>query len=491
MHRKRGEKRDNWLLIKQDDAAAKAPSAPDILKEQPDSIVSGRSNDTVAARAAEPTAAKATKPVPSARRAAKPRAALPEFVPPCLAKLQAKPPTGERWLHEIKFDGYRLQGRVEDGKVRLLTRSGLDWTEKFGAPVTDALAALPADRLLVDGELVVESGGGASDYVALREDLSAGRTDRFRYYLFDLMHRDGQSLIKEPLEKRRRLLRDLLEGDGSAQTPLRFSDAFPEQGELVLRHACRLSLEGIVSKLRTAPYRSGRSGDWIKSKCADRQEFVIAGWTASTATPRAVGSLVLAYHEGDGLVHAGRVGTGFGRAVASDLWERLHRLNQTEMPFDASPERSDRDVHWVQPELVAEIEYRGWTGDRLLRHASFRGLRDDKPAAEIVREEPVRPSAKGKSRSTEVKLTHPDRVYWPDTGVTKQGLADYYADVWTWLAPHIVARPLSLLRCPDGIGDTCFFQKAAWRGIGAKRSRSWRTPATAAIRSWPSRVWMG
>ena len=463
MHRKRGEKRDNWLLIKQDDAAARDPTAPDILEEQPDSIVTGRSNEDIAESAAEPAASKHRQPAPSARCPTKRSAALPEFVPPCLAKLQAKPPTGERWLHEIKFDGYRLQGRVEASEVRLMTRSGLDWTEKFGAPMRDALAALPADRLLVDGELVVESRAGASDYVALREDLTAGRTDRFRYYLFDLLHLDGQSLVKEPLAKRRQLLRGLL--DGSAQPLVRFSEAFPEQGELVLRHACRLSLEGIVSKLCTAPYRSGRSGDWIKSKCADRQEFVIAGWTASTATPRAIGSLVLAFHEGDRLVHAGRVGTGFGRAVASDLWQRLHGLDKTEMPFDASPERSGRDVHWVTPELVAEVEYRGWTGDRLLRHASFRGLRDDKPAAEIVREEPGEPVRSGKGRLPKVKLTHPDRIYWPDAGVTKQGLADYYADVWKWLAPHVVARPLSLLRCPDGIGDTCFFQKAAWRGI--------------------------
>ena len=480
MHKRRGEKRDNWLLIKQDDAAARPEDAPDITEERPDSVLSGRSNADVASGVPAEQAKPAKRPVKKARA---PKRGEPVFVPPCLARLEASPPAGDRWLHEIKFDGYRIQAVLADGKVTLWTRTGQDWTDTFGQAIPDAIAALAAGSLVIDGEVVVESEAGASDYVALREDLSAGRTDRFRYYAFDLLHLDGQDLRGLPLVERKARLKQLI-GRPAADQPLRFSEDFPEKGELVLQHACRLSLEGIVSKRSDAPYRSGRSGDWIKSKCSDRQEFVIAGWVPSSAAPKSIGSLVLAYHENGRLVHAGRVGTGFSRATARELWDRLNALERTKMPFASSPERSDKDVRWVEPELVAEVEFRGWTGDLLLRHASFRGLRDDKPAGQIVREvpdgeeaaeptssEPVpleppkKPARRRQNGAPAVRLSHPDRIYWPEDGITKQGLADYYADVWKWLAPHVVARPLSLLRCPDGVGGKCFFQKAPWRGI--------------------------
>ncbi|HEX2529647.1 MAG TPA: DNA ligase D [Geminicoccus sp.] len=480
MHRQRGEKRDNWLLIKQRDDHARPENAPDILEEAPNSVLSGRSNDEIGQDASPKPAPAGVKgkTAPTRRRAARSSArtttAMPDFVPPCLATLEAKPPVGDRWLHEIKFDGYRIQARIQEDSVVLLTRSGLDWTGTFGSAIPAAFAALPGTDHLIDGEVVVEGEAGASDYVALREDLSAGRTDRFRYYAFDLLFQDGLDLRAEPLDTRKRRLRELLAGLGHDSQPLRFSESFPEQGDLVLQHACRLSLEGIVSKLRAAPYRSGRSGDWIKSKCGDRQEFVIVGWVPSTAAPRAIGSLVLAYYDDGKLVHAGRVGTGFGGAMARELWERLRSLDETKMPFKERPERSSRDVHWVSPQLVAEVEFRGWTGDLLLRHASFRGLRDDKPATEIVREDPAParkasakalPKAPAEPKQARVKLTHPDRVYWPEDGVTKQGLVDYYADIWKWMAPHVVARPLSLMRCPDGVGQKCFFQKSPWRGM--------------------------
>ncbi|WP_051329289.1 DNA ligase D [Geminicoccus roseus] len=484
MHRRRGEKRDNWLLIKQDDEVARSEGAPDILDEAPDSVASGRSNDEVAAGAGpsekKPAARKTASKAKPRKKAKPPKVQpLPDFIPPCLARLEAAPPAGDRWLHEIKFDGYRIQARVLDGQVTLLTRSGLDWSNRFGTAIPKALAGLDAHSLVLDGEIVVENEAGASDYVALRTALSEGHAGQFRCYLFDLLHLDGQDLRGQPLWQRKQTLRQLLHGLGDDQ-PLRFSESFPEQGDLVLQHACRLSLEGIVSKRKDAPYRSGRSGDWIKSKCTDRQEFVVAGWVPSSTSSKAVGSLVLAYHEDGELVHAGRVGTGFGRAIARELWARLQELGKGRMPFRQRPERSDRDVRWVPPELVAEVEFRGWTGDRLLRHASFRGLRDDKPATEIVREvpeqaepaeqpEPAPPAKKrqaARKPPTNARLTHPDRVYWPDAGITKEALASYYAEVWPAMAPHVVARPLSLLRCPDGIGGKCFFQKSPWRGIG-------------------------
>ncbi|WP_200840685.1 non-homologous end-joining DNA ligase, partial [Geminicoccus flavidas] len=307
MHKRRGEKRDNWLLIKQDDAAARPEDAPDITEERPDSVLSGRSNADVAsgAPAAEAKPAGPAKPVARpAKRAKAPKRGEPVFVPPCLARLEASPPAGDHWLHEIKFDGYRIEAVLADGKVTLWTRTGLDWTDTFGQAIPDAIAALAADSLVIDGEVVVESEAGASDYVALREDLSAGRTDRFRYYVFDLLHLDGRDLRGLPLVERKARLKRLI-GRPAADQSLRFSEDFSEKGDLVLQHACRLSLEGIVSKRRDAPYRSGRSGDWIKSKCSDRQEFVIAGWVPSTAAPKSIGSLVLAYHENGRLVHAG------------------------------------------------------------------------------------------------------------------------------------------------------------------------------------------
>ena len=244
---------------------------------------------------------------------------------------------------------------------------------------------------------------------------------------------------------------------------------------MVLRHACRLSLEGVVSKVKDAPYRSGRGKGWIKSKCSSRQEFVIGGYVPSTVSKRAIGSLVLGVYDGKKLNHVGRVGTGFTAAVAEDLFKKLERLRDEASPFTPKlPTAEARSVRYVRPELVAEVEYRAWTGAGSLRHAAFRGLREDKPANEIVREDKVAASGGKAAKPTEkapavpkanVKLTHPDRIYWPDEGVTKEGLADYYSEVWKWVAPFVVGRPLALLRCPSGITGQQFFQKHAWKGL--------------------------
>jgi bifunctional non-homologous end joining protein LigD len=496
-----GEKRTNWLLIKGRDDAARERGEPDILEERPESVLSGRTIEEIAAdkkskvwisnRAQDggtETPAKAGKrttrpnkqinadeqgraPAPAASldlaalKGAR-KAPLPDFIEPCLATLEAKPPKGRGWVHEIKFDGYRLQARLDKGKVRLLTRSGLDWTDKFGKRVLAALADLPARQALIDGELVVEGEAGASDFAALQAALSEGKADRFVFYAFDLIYADGYDLRGVALTERKGALRALLpRGAG----PLRQSEDFDTEGEIVLENACRLSLEGIVSKRGDAPYRSGRNRDWIKSKCSHRQEFVIAGYVPSTTGANAIGSLVLGFYENGKLVHVGRVGTGFSATVARELWLLLEKRRIDKPPFEQKLSADERrDVRWVKPELVAEVEFRSWTGAHILRHASFRGLRSDKPAQEVVREDagtaiPAPKSASAKSFG--VKLTHPDRIYWPDAGVTKQGLAEYYADVWKWMAPHVVARPLALVRCPDGIGQKCFFQKAAWKGI--------------------------
>lgn len=474
MQERDGEKRTNWLLIKAEDDFARPEDAPDILEEQPLSVKSGRDLSEVVAcqeeaskprrrrkAASQPEEAVEDAPDPSAIPVSK-RARMPDFIPPMLAKLSATAPSGNRWLHEMKFDGYRLQARVEGGKVRLLTRSGLDWTAKFGKQVTKALSDLPVTSAILDGELVVEGASGASDFSALQADLSEGRSDRFVYYAFDLPYLDGHDLRSVPLTDRKTALERLVSAD---KGPVRYSEHFQESGAMVLRHACRLSLEGIVSKLADAPYRSGRGPAWIKSKCSARQEFVIGGYVPSSTTAKALGSLALGVYEDGALAYVGRVGTGFSASVAKDLFRQLEPIRQNSSPF-RDPLTSDQSsgLHHVRPEFVAEVEFRAWTADGHLRHASFRGLREDKPAQEIVRETatPTRPPAAPKRR---VKLTHPDRVYWPDAGVTKEGLADYYAEVWRHIAPHVVGRPLALLRCPEGITGQQFFQKHAWKGL--------------------------
>jgi bifunctional non-homologous end joining protein LigD len=481
MQGKTGERRENWLLIKAEDEVARSADAPDILEELPLSVKTGRDIPEVAGEApgwsskTGPIRRKAALKTPPVEETDSPpvaakgvrgarKARMPDFVDPMLATLAPAAPAGERWLHEIKFDGYRLQARIETGRVRLLTRSGLDWTAKFGKAVPATLAALPIGRAILDGELVVETASGASDFSALQADLSEGRSDRFLFYAFDLLHLDDHDLRAVPLSDRKALLEQLLTEAGPE---LRYSGHFDEGGAMVLRHACRLSLEGIISKLRDSPYRSGRTKGWIKSKCSARQEFVIGGFTPSTTSRRAIGSLVLGVYDGQDLRHVGRVGTGFTTKVAEDLFTRLERLGDTDSHF-AEPLTAEQasKVRYVRPDLVAEVEFRAWTADGHLRHAAFRGLREDKPARQIVREGAAPKAAAAPKRT--VKLTHPDRVYWPDVGITKEGLADYYSDVWRKIAPFIVGRPLALLRCPEGITGPAFFQKHAWKGLSPK-----------------------
>ncbi|TDR30633.1 DNA ligase D [Aquamicrobium defluvii] len=485
MHGKPSEKRENWLLIKGEDDAARMAGGPDILEERPESVKTGREIEEVAgeapgwssktgkiAKSAARIPTQSVKrdesevlvelPDPSSVKGAK-KAPLPDFVEPTFASLMTAPPTGDRWIHEIKFDGYRLQARIEAGRVKLLTRSGLDWTRKFGKEVMSALQALPIGTALIDGELVVETGSGASDFSALQADLSAGRSDRFAFYVFDLLYLDGYDLRALPLVERKTMLEQIV---GTEPGLVRYSGHFDENGGLVLRHACRLSLEGVISKLRDGPYRSGRSKAWVKSKCSARQEFVIAGYVPSSTSRKAIGSLVLGVYDDGKLEHVGRVGTGFTGAVAEALFKRLDRMRIAASPFaDKLTAEEARLARYVRPELVAEVEFRAWTADGHLRHASFRGLREDKPASEIVREIPKSKTATPKPQKRIVTLTHPDRIYWPDEGVTKEGLADYYTEVWRYIAPYIVGRPLALLRCPSGITGQMFFQKHAWKGL--------------------------
>ncbi len=314
------------------------------------------------------------------------RAALPGFVKPCLAKLVDKAPTGEYWIHEIKFDGYRIQAHLQRGKAKLLTRKGLDWTDKFPT-VADAVAKLGADAALIDGELVAEDSDGISRFSLLQQDLKAGRQDRLVLYAFDLMHLDGADLKPVPLSERKTALAKLL-GRGRKRGALRFSKSITEPGPALLKRACKMGLEGIISKVANAPYRSGRGRDWLKTKCSDRQEFVVAGFAPSSADAHTVGALVLAVYDHGELTYAGRTGTGFTQEVARSLYRQLNAKARKTSPFATVPkeERGARGPIWVEPKTVVEVDFHGWThGDRV-RQASFQGVREDKPAKDVVRE---------------------------------------------------------------------------------------------------------
>jgi bifunctional non-homologous end joining protein LigD len=324
------------------------------------------------------------KAAEAALRTARP-AALPHFVTPCLATLVAKAPDNERWVHEIKFDGYRIQARLDHGKVRLLTRKGLDWTRKFPGVAT-AVAGLHARTALIDGELVAEDDKGISRFSLLQQDLSSGRQGRMVLYAFDLMHLNGADLRKLPLFARKAALSRLLRRGHDRH--LRFSKSLSERGPALLKHACKMGLEGIISKLADAPYRSGRRRDWLKAKCSDRQEFIVAGFVPSTADVHAIGALVLAFYSRGKLCYAGRTGTGFTREIARALYRRLKAHARKTPPFKPVPkeESGRRKPVWVEPTTVVEVDFHGWTQADRVRQASFQGVRHDKAAHDVVRE---------------------------------------------------------------------------------------------------------
>ncbi len=396
----------NWLLIKEDDAAARA--APRDL----------------------------------------------ERVEPQLATLAAKVPAGRGWAHEVKFDGFRILAHARGGGVSLRTRGGLDWTHRFPA-LDDALKGLVAESAVLDGEAVALDGEGRSHFQLLQNALSEKRTDAVVYYVFDLLELDGRDLREEPLSDRKAALKGLLDATAAKagaefRRRVRFSEEFEGKGEDFFRSACKLGLEGVVSKRADAPYRSGRSPSWLKIKCVQEQEFVVAGFTDPAGARGGLGALALGVREDGRLRYAGRVGTGFTAASLKELRGRLEGLTAARCPLAAPPSGPGRrGVHWVKPVLVAEVAFTGWTRDGVLRHPSFKGLREDKPASEAFVERPAAPP----------RLTHPERVLYPGMGITKLELARYYEAAAERMLPHVAGRPLAVVRCPGGVGKPCFFQK--------------------------------
>jgi bifunctional non-homologous end joining protein LigD len=476
---RKGEKTEPWLLMKAEDEFARHPGDREITDEETTSYLSGRTNDELAAAGDVRADHAARRKVAKARKRALPdvsevegarKKLLPQFQEPSLASPCEQPPRGPKWIHEIKHNGYRMQARIDGGKVKLFTRKALDWTERFPS-IAAAVKKIGLASALLDGEIVVEDANGITSFNNLQDDLSSGRQDRFRYFVFDILYGEGFDLSKAALIDRKNLVRQILAGL-PGNLPITFSDHMETDGPTMLEHACRLGLEGIISKRKDLAYRAGRGDHWLKSKCIDRQEFLILGYVPSTADSHAVGALALGYYAERALHYAGRVGTGWSGNQARVLRGTLEKMVAKKPPLaNALPDGAEKGVVWVEPRLVAEIEFREWTGDRMLRAASFKGLREDKSPEEIVLETaPKAAKAPGK-RDTKVRLTHPERILWPESGTTKQGLADFYTEIADWILPHIVDRPLSMLRCPSGTGAKCFFAKHPWQGLDESVTR--------------------
>jgi bifunctional non-homologous end joining protein LigD len=402
----------------------------------------------------------------------------PDYVPQ-LATLVDRAPSGDEWLHEIKYDGYRIGARVRKGRVSLYTRNGNDWTAAF-PQVADAVGNLGLDDALIDGEVAVVLPDGRTSFQALQNTAGGGNRGTVVYFVFDLLHMNGEKLDGRPLEERKRLLKKLV---GSRSTGrIRFSEHIDGNGEAFFSEACRAGLEGIVSKRRDQPYRAGRHGGWVKTKCVQRQEFVIGGFTDPEGMRAGIGALLIGYYEGDRLGFCGKVGTGFTHKLALELRARLDRIEQKRCPFSPPPAGSlGRNAHWVKPELVGEVEFTEWTSDGKIRHPSFQGLRADKEPKQIRREKPIETtetSRKGSSHRAQVTvgsvpISHPDRILYPDLKLTKIDVARYYESIKEWIVPHVAGRPLTLVRCPEGISGECFFMKHSkvWAPKALRRVR--------------------
>jgi bifunctional non-homologous end joining protein LigD len=492
------EGKPNWLLIKEHDEFERAQGDEPIIEEAPNSAVTGRSIEQIAQHEDHVWDSSKTKDgdawyrkesdvetgakVKLDRRALKKGVAeeLPKFVEPQLAISANTPPSSTGWLHELKLDGYRIQARKDGRKVQLLTRKGLDWTHRMRT-IASQIADLSVKQALLDGEVVVLLDNGTTSFADLQAAFQEGAKLPLTYFVFDLLHLDGHNLRTLPLRQRKELLSGVVSDAGEF---VRFSDHIEADGKELFRKACELHAEGIVSKKADGLYVSGRTSDWLKLKCIHEQEFVIGGFTLPSKGTYGVGALLLGYYENGDLIYAGRTGTGFTQKTHRALRAQLDRIKELKTPFHGSfPADAKRGAIWVKPELVAQVTFASWTADGLVRQAAFKGIREDKSPLEVQREAPnsleprdqrkkaetrgaaVKPRAKSatqprsKVTETHIHLTHPEKIIDKDSGVTKSELADYYWQIAPYILPHIENRPLALVRCPDGTGRQCFYQK--------------------------------
>ncbi|KAA8740651.1 DNA ligase D [Pseudomonas koreensis] len=493
-------KKENWFLIKHQDSAARPQDDYDVLSAEPDSVLSERtliSKPKLAAEQAKPVKKSPAKPrkAASGTLTGARKAKLPAQLKPELATLVDSAPEGQ-WSYEIKFDGYRIMARIDHDQVQLFTRNGHDWTHKLPQQA-QALAELGLESAWLDGEVVVTNEHGVPDFQALQNAFEAGRSGSIMYYLFDMPYLNGVDLREVPVEERRAALSTVL--GGHEQPLLRFSEAFDETADALLNSACQMQMEGLIGKRLGSPYVSRRSSDWIKLKCKHRQEFVVVGYTDPKGARSAFGALLLGLHDRDSgeLRYAGKVGTGFNETTLKSILAQLKPLQVKKAAVVNPPSGFEaKGVHWLKPNLLAEVAFAEMTKDGSVRHAVFHGLRNDKPAKSITEEraKPVKTSAKAtpskKAASTKktaeskkatepkkaepapsqlglasgkVRITHPDRVIDAVSGATKMQLAEYYASVAEWILPQLKDRPVALVRAPDGIAGELFFQKNAER----------------------------
>jgi bifunctional non-homologous end joining protein LigD len=559
----RSPRGNEWLLFKKTDEEARDETKGGVIDEEPQSVKTGRSLEEIAeagdavwssdgglqtrapqkrskgqraskqklAKSARTGASKSAKPrdrrskrttrkiAGKARAGRQKTSASPGEVPgavaadfhsvvkrvrPQLATLAAEAPAGDQWLHEIKFDGYRMICRKDGAKVQLFSRNENDWTARFG-PLVESLRELPFEQAILDGEVCALAAGGKSDFQELQNAMKEGRARRMVYYAFDVLYADGFDLTKAELLKRKEFL--------EANLPARrkmvvYSKHVIGKGPAYFKEACKLGLEGIICKRADRPYYMGRSADWLKVKCIKREEFVIGGFTDPAGSRVGFGSLLVGYYDKRGqLTYAGRVGTGFDTRSLRELTEKLEKIEQPKSPFHDLTTRTAeaRHAHWVRPQLVGQVEFTEWTADGRLRHPSFQGLREDKPADEVVRDRPVpltaladaaasngsakhpasesqgprrrsytseaahnssNPTMNGRRSSKSdrvevagVSLSSPGKVLYREQGITKLQLAQYYEAIADWVLPELVGRPLVLVRCPEGTDKPCFFQK--------------------------------
>ncbi|MBN9410272.1 MAG: DNA ligase D [Burkholderiales bacterium] len=472
MHGRGKEKQPPWLLIKERDDAARPAADYDITVAEPSSVSARAAS---ASRAASGSVAAAKAAGKGTARVRKGRSVLlPESLSPQLATLVDAPPAaGSDWIYELKFDGYRLLARVERDRARLFTRNGHDWTDKL-PDLARAVARLPLKSGWIDGEIIAPGTDGAPDFQALQNAFDLTRTAGLVYYVFDLPFADGEDLRALPVVERRERLRSVV-AKAPSQGPVRFSEDFEAPPRDLVTSACGIGFEGVIGKRRDAPYASRRNADWIKLKCSHRQEFVIGGYTDPQGSREGLGSLLLGVHDDKGkLRYAGNVGTGFSTETLAQITQALRALHTDASPFDGPVTatrgrmRSSRGVHWVKPQLLAEVSFAEWTREGRIRHSVFHGLRSDKKPRAIVREEPrhIEAATAATARRTSrgalpegMHLTHGDRVIDAEAGVTKLDLARHYAAVAPLILEHLRDRPVAMLRAPKGIGGELFFQK--------------------------------
>lgn len=483
------DKRENWLLIKsKDDFALSKSQNAGFLERENTSVVTGRTMAEILKAGLGKTTKrqKEGKPGPihqdkletGAKKSGVSLTSLMKQYPsPELATLVDKQPQGDAWVHEIKYDGYRLMAFVDKGSVILRTRGGQDWTHKF-TPLANAIARLKAESGVVDLEACVLNERGQTSFGALQAALSDKKPAAIHGFLFDLLYLNGEDLTGKKLIDRKARLSKII---AKAKAPLHFSDHLESSPDL-LEKACKIGAEGLVSKKKDSLYHGRRTADWVKSKCGHEQEFVIGGFMPAKDHSKAIGALLLGYYKDDQFTYAGKVGTGFSHNLAKDIYERLISLQITKSPFREKVGRGRRDYVFVKPETLCEISFTEWTSDGHIRHPSFKGLREDKNPTKVVEEIPKPIEQVTKARVTKdpqprttskdgmsfsgVRITHPDRIVFPDTKITKGDVAEYYDRIATLMVPFVRSRLISLLRCTDGSGGECFFQRNPMQGMG-------------------------